>query len=473
MFRFTSILVSLSSADYTCIRDLVSDLLKDSSGAKVSLPSLRVDSFSVGLAEMLGGATKSGLTLAPEAGSQRMRDIINKRVTEGEIYEAAEHAFSAGYSHIKLYFMVGLPGETDEDVLAIGKLAQSIRKLGRDMGKRPTIVVSVSGFVPKAHTPFQWEACLTPDELMRRQRLLRSVLRGPGLEYRYHDAYLTRLEAVFARGDRRLSRALELAYRSGRRFDAWTDDQNQEQWDHIFQESGVDVEFYAHRERSSDEVFPWDHLQSGVRRASSLQRRLAMKGRHSRIAGGRTARMRGVPDLGVKSTWPLSGRSPLKVRVIYEKGDQVRFLGHLDVARIVQMSVRCAGWPVKMSEGFSPKPKMDFGSPLPVGVAGYNEVFEEVLTEDRPLEWLARTLSASIPRGFRIREILPVLSERASLSDSIVASVYDLDLKGVDRALCPGHLTRLWRTNQFCLRSRAPKMEGKLTSGRLFWKWKF
>lgn len=295
-------LVSLSSADYTCIRDLVSDLLKDSSGAKVSLPSLRVDSFSVGLAEMLGGATKSGLTLAPEAGSQRMRDIINKRVTEGEIYEAAEHAFSAGYSHIKLYFMVGLPGETDEDVLAIGKLAQSIRKLGRDMGKRPTIVVSVSGFVPKAHTPFQWEACLTPDELMRRQRLLRSVLRGPGLEYRYHDAYLTRLEAVFARGDRRLSRALELAYRSGRRFDAWTDDQNQEQWDHIFQESGVDVEFYAHRERSSDEVFPWDHLQSGVRKSFLLsERRLAMKGSATPDCRGADCTGCGVcPDLGVK-----------------------------------------------------------------------------------------------------------------------------------------------------------------------------
>ncbi len=145
------------------------------------------------------------------------------------------------------------------------------------------------------------------------------------------------------------------------------------------------------------------------------------------------------------------------VRVIYEKGDQVRFLGHLDVARIVQMSVRCAGWPVKMSEGFSPKPKMDFGSPLPVGVAGYNEVFEAVLTEDRPLEWLARTLSASIPRGFRIREILPVLSERASLSDSIVASVYDLDLKGVDRSALSGAFDAFMADESVLLEITRPK----------------
>lgn len=301
-------LVSLSSADYTYIKDLVSNLLKNPCGAKVSLPSLRVDSFSVGLAEMLGGGTKSGLTLAPEAGSQRMRDIINKRVTEEDILAAAESAFSAGYSHIKLYFMIGLPGETDEDVVAIGKLAQEIRRLGRNMGKRPSIVVSVSGFVPKAHTPFQWEPCLRPEEIMRRQRLLGSVLRGPGLEYRYHDVRLTRLEAVFSRGDRRLASALELAFKKGRRFDAWTDDYKQEEWDAVFEESGVDVDFYAHRERSENEVFPWDHLSSGVRKSYLLrERRLAMQEAKTPDCRGADCTGCGVcPDLGVKVD--LAGR---------------------------------------------------------------------------------------------------------------------------------------------------------------------
>ncbi len=260
-------MVSLSSADYSFIRELLENMLKNPCGAKVSLPSLRVDSFSVGLAQMLGSSAKTGLTLAPEAGSQRLRDAINKRVTEDEIMEAAHHAFSAGYTRIKLYFMIGLPGETDEDVMAIGRLANNIRKLGRDLGKRPTVVVSVSGFVPKAHTPFQWDACLPPEEIMGRQRLLRQHLRGPGFEYRYHEASLTRLEAVFARGDRRLSRAVQLAYQKGRRFDSWPDGFDAGVWDEAFLEAGIDPDFYAYRQRGQDEIFPWEHLHSGVRKS--------------------------------------------------------------------------------------------------------------------------------------------------------------------------------------------------------------
>jgi len=248
-------------------------LLDNPCGARVSLPSLRVDSFSVGLAEMIGSSTKSGLTLAPEAGSQRMRDIINKRVTEGEILEATRRAFRAGYSHIKLYFMIGLPGEVDDDVLAIADLACKVRQAGRDLGGKPTVVVSVSGFVPKPHTPFQWEPCVGPAELVRRQRLLRGGLRGPGLEYRYHDAEVTRLEAVFARGDRRVGRALEVAFRKGCRFDAWPDKLNKQAWWEAFAETGIDPAFYAERERGEDEVFPWDHLHSGVRKSFLWQER--------------------------------------------------------------------------------------------------------------------------------------------------------------------------------------------------------
>ncbi len=288
-------LVSLSSADYSYIKELVSDLLANPCGAKVSLPSLRVDSFSVDLAQALEGSTKSGLTLAPEAGSQRMRDIINKRVSRDDILGAASRAFSAGYSRMKLYFMIGLPGERDEDVLAIGELATSIRKIGRDLGRRPTIVVSVSGFVPKAHTPFQWEECVEPQELARRQRLLKGALRGPGLEYRYHDAALTALEAVFARGDRRLAGALELAFRKGLRFDAWSEGPKGDVWEEALRESGIDVRFYAHRERSENEVLPWDHLESGVSKSFLLDER------HNAHSGALTldCRTEGCTDCGV------------------------------------------------------------------------------------------------------------------------------------------------------------------------------
>ncbi len=269
-------LVSLSSADYSHIEELISRLNQTCCGAKISLPSLRVDSFSVKLAKILG-ASKSGLTLAPEAGSQRMRDIINKKVTEEELLEAAQHAFASGFSHIKLYFMIGLPGETDEDIVAISDLVKKVRQIGRDMKVRPTVVASVSGFVPKPNTPFQWEPCIQADELIRRQRLLGSCLRGPGLSYKYHDAELTWLEAVFARGDRRLSQALELAYRRGARFDAWGNDENL--WKQVFQDTGLNPSFYAHRERDEEEIFPWEHLDSGVTKPYLLlERQRAKKG---------------------------------------------------------------------------------------------------------------------------------------------------------------------------------------------------
>ncbi|HHT85661.1 MAG TPA: TIGR03960 family B12-binding radical SAM protein [Firmicutes bacterium] len=265
-------LVSLSSADYSHIEELLSRLMTGCPGSRVSLPSLRVDSFSVELAKMLG-ASRTGLTLAPEAGSQRMRDIINKKVTEEDILSAAGNAFSSGFAHIKLYFMIGLPGEADEDVTAIADLAKKIRQIGRDMGIRPTIVVSVSGFVPKPNTPFQWEPCIQPEELRRRQKLLRDGLRGPGLNYKYHDVEHTWLEAVLARGDRKLAGALELAYERGARFDAWSNHLDIDIWEQVFHDTGLDPAFYAHRKRDAEETLPWDHLDFGVSKQFLLRER--------------------------------------------------------------------------------------------------------------------------------------------------------------------------------------------------------
>jgi len=265
-------LVSLSSADYSHIEALLSQLMGECPGTKFSLPSLRVDSFSVDLAKMLG-ASRTGLTLAPEAGSQRMRDIINKKVTEEDIMSAVRHAFGSGFAHIKLYFMIGLPGETDEDIKAIAHLARKIRQAGRDMGIKPNIVVSVSGFVPKPNTPFQWEPCVRPEELRRRQRLLGDGLRGPGISYKYHDVEHTWLEAVFARGDRRLSQVLELVYKRGARFEAWSGHLDINIWEQAFYDAGLDPAFYAHRERGKEEVLPWDHLDTGVSKQFLLRER--------------------------------------------------------------------------------------------------------------------------------------------------------------------------------------------------------
>lgn len=257
-------LVSLSSADYLPIREVIEDILTGSPcPARVSLPSLRVDSFSVELSKLLGEAGHGGLTLAPEAGSQRMRDVINKNVTEEDVMDAAKAAFSWGFTRIKLYFMIGLPGETDEDVLAIADLAYRVRQLGRDMGTKPTIAVSVSGFVPKPHTAFQWEPFAGRDEIERRQSLLSRRLRGPGLEFRYHDSRQTYLEAILSRGDRRLGRVVYHAYRRGARFDSWSDMLDLDLWLSCMKEASLEPGFFT-RERGQDEILPWDHLDPGI-----------------------------------------------------------------------------------------------------------------------------------------------------------------------------------------------------------------
>lgn len=442
-------LVSLSSADYSFIEPVLSSLLQDNpTGAKVSLPSLRVDSFSVGLASLLGSSTKSGLTLAPEAGSQRMRDVINKRVTKEDVLEAVTAAYEAGYSHIKLYFMIGLPGETDDDVRAIGHLASLVRQRGREMGKRPTVVVSVSGFVPKAHTPFQWEPCLSPEELKRRQGILRQTLKGPGLVFKYHDAELTWLEAIFARGDRRLAKALVTAHESGRRFDAWTEHFDKGAWDEVFARSGVDPDFYALRERPEHEVLPWDHLHSGVSKSFLLSERHRAK----RAETTEDCRTGSCGDCGVcgkrgtvtslaKGDSPEVSRTPqsegepgepVKIRVQYAKGDEVRFLSHLDVVRVIHMSLRRAKWPVRMSEGFSPKMRVSFYSPLPVGTAGEEEYFDVLLREPVPLKQLLKSLTEELPKGFSVRGAYQVPLRAPSLDGEIEASEYRVQMKGVD-----------------------------------------
>ncbi len=451
-------LVSLSSADYSRIEELLASLLKDNPcGARVSLPSLRVDSFSVGLAQMLGSSTKSGLTLAPEAGSQRLRDIINKKVTQKDVLDAASAAFEAGYSHIKLYFMIGLPGETDEDVEAIGHLASLVRKTGRDLGKKPTVVVSVSGFVPKAHTPFQWEACLSQEELERRQQILKRTLRGPGLVFRYHDAGLTWLEAVFARGDRRLGQGLEIAFRSGRRFDAWPEHFDRAVWEGIFRQAGIDPGFYALRERDSDEVFPWDHLQSGLNKAFLWQeRQKARRGERTEdcrrhpcegcgVCAGLEVQPSIVPEAvaDVVSLSTCIGSGSLqqdipeaessKIRVIYRKGDTVRFLSHLDVARVIHMSLKRSSWPVQMSRGFSPKPRVSFYSPLPVGTAGQEEYFDALLSGRPLLPDLVRSLTKAMPEGFSVSGAYEVPVKAPSLDQTIRGSVYSIELRDVDK----------------------------------------
>ena len=261
-------LTSLSSADYSCLSPLVDGLLAGTQGERVSfsLPSLRIDSFSVDIAERLQQVRKSGLTFAPEAGTQRLRDVINKNVTEDDLLHSVRTAFEQGWKAVKLYFMMGLPTETDEDIVGIAELAQKVVDCYKEVkGKRGVkVTVSVSCFVPKAYTPFQWFAQVPQEEFERRQRLLKESIRDRAISFHYHDARASVLEGALSRGDRRLSAVIETAWRNGAKFDGWTDQFKDEVWKDAFRRCGVAPEFYSQRTRDLEEVLPWAHTSPGV-----------------------------------------------------------------------------------------------------------------------------------------------------------------------------------------------------------------
>lgn len=264
-------LSSLSSSDYTDIIGLLERLNKWSKDEKVSisLPSLRVDGFTDDILDKIKTVRKSGLTFAPEAGTQRLRDVINKNVLEDELINTCSTAFNGGWTKVKLYFMIGLPTETYEDVEGIANLAQNVvdtyyRCENKPKGKGVTVTISTSSFVPKPFTPFQWFGQNTRSTLMDKQQHLKNTIKTKKINYNYHDADTSYLEAVFARGDRRLCKVLELACEKGFHFDGWSDCFSLNKWLDIFEECGIDPDFYAVRQRDFDEILPWDFLDYGV-----------------------------------------------------------------------------------------------------------------------------------------------------------------------------------------------------------------
>ena len=275
-------LSSLSSSDYGEIESLITKLVDrfEEKGVGVSLPSLRIDSFSVALAQQVQRVRKAGLTLAPEVGTQRLRDVINKNVLEEDLYSSIKAAFEGGWRKIKLYFMVGLPTETEEDVEGIARLVSKVDHMGREItGRKVNINISVSTFVPKPHTPFQWEAQEERESLFKKIRYLKNRLNWRNVSFSYPDIDRSYLEAVFARGDRRLGEVLEKAHSLGCKFDAWREQFNFEAWQEAFNDCGLDMEFYATRVREEDEVLPWDHISCGVKKEYLLEEKeKALKG---------------------------------------------------------------------------------------------------------------------------------------------------------------------------------------------------
>ncbi|MBR2215944.1 MAG: TIGR03960 family B12-binding radical SAM protein [Selenomonadaceae bacterium] len=443
-------LTSLSSADYSCLPRLIDELTTDFHGRKISLslPSLRIDSFSVELASRLQQVRKSGLTFAPEAGTQRLRDVINKGVTEENLLTACGAAFREGWRQVKLYFMLGLPTETDEDIIGIGKLAQRVAELYRQVtGKGGVkITVSVSCFVPKPYTPFQWFGQISLAEFTRRQMLLKDYIKklpGRAITYNYHDAKLSTLEGVIARGDRRLAKVILRAWQKGAKFDGWSDLFKYDVWQEALSECDIKPQEYNERSRDLNEPLPWEITSPGVSK-EFLQRewRKALAGELTAdCRRGRCADCGVCPTLQAKvidyaseekaasasrlasvgktkaaapaNTVPTrevgAGGGAPRPTYLYRcqitKEEPLRYLSHLDYAALFARAIERAALPIAYSAGFNPHPKLAFASALSVGVTSSMEYFDlELVTELTPREVKER-LNGALPSGAKIIRI--------------------------------------------------------------------
>lgn len=420
-------LLSLSTGDYCHIQPLLAELMGRFSEEKVavSFPSMRVGTLTPELMELIRKVRKTGFTLAPEAGSERLRRVINKGILDEDLLAAAESAYRLGWRVLKLYFMIGLPTETREDLQALVDLCHKVWELGKR--SRAAVNVSVSNFVPKAMTPFQWEPQLGREEVESRLEFLKAQLKKPGMRLKWHHPGHSFLEGVFARGDRRLGSVIEHAWRRGARFDGWTEHLREDLWREAFVHGGVDPTFTTHRKRSEEEILPWDHLSSGVERAyllrekeKSLQEEFTADCRWNPCTGcGVCDHERVMPvlhgDLPVAfEKNPNAGEAPARAgqsflyRLVYSKLGRIRFVGQLELTQSLARAVRRADLPAEYSKGFHPHMKLSFSEALPLGMESeVAEVHLSLVQWVDPQE-IRRRLNEQLPEGVEIREVFQV-----------------------------------------------------------------
>ena len=460
-------LVSLSSTDHTQIVDQVNTLADAlcSTRVQIALPSTRPDNVPVDLARRMAAQKKGSITLAPEAGSQRMRDVINKNHTEEELMASVTTAAREGYTGAKLYFMCGLPGENDDDLRAILSLGHRAWQTARAAGNTNfRITVSVSPHVPKPHTPFAWAEQLTIPELNRRLGVLREAARGKPLTLKYRDAETSLLEGVFTRGDRRLGQAVEEAFRRGCRFDAWTEHLRFDTWMAVFQDLGIDPDRYL-AERSPELDQPWDVVQSPVTKkflvrekvradkaaitddcrledicfscgVSDCPQRPWVKQPHADIDlphaqraavstfGRRARRVHGREPRRVATARPGRGiTTSTRFRIEFSKGPAMRFTSHLDLMRAWERALRRSELPLAFSQGHHPHLKMSFGPPLPLGYRSRAEVFDLELSRPPGVD-LQERLDAVLPEGLAVLRFQPILFKTPSLMSQLEGASY-------------------------------------------------
>ena len=417
-------LLSLSTGDYSAIEDLLTALMNRQAEKKVaiSLPSLRIDSLKGSFLDQINRVRKTGFTLAVEAGSYRIRKVINKGLTEQEIISTAKTVYKAGWNLLKLYFMVGLPFEQDKDIEDIIRLVRTLLKLSPRRGKRAHLNVSVATFVPKSHTPFMWVPQLSLQEARRRISKVREALKGTRARVKWNQPEMSWLEGIFSRGDRRLFSVLIRAWSKGARFDAWAEHFSLPLWQEAFRDEGIDPGFYLYRKRTFDEPLPWDHISAGVEKdylLSEWNKALEQlqtpdcrtKCSKCGVCDHKEIRPLLVTRQLLFEKGPFVAKTEAKIypsnkyRFTFTKLGPMRFLSHLELLRLMSRALRRANIPVAYSMGFHPMPKISFVSALPVGVESNAESFEVETVQ--PLDTLVaiKELNTQLPTGITITRI--------------------------------------------------------------------
>ncbi len=423
-------LLSLSCSDYSQIEDLLKRMITDfaGDGITISLPSLRMDNFSLKLADLTKTPRKAGLTFAPEAGSQRMRDVINKNLTEEQIFGTLLQAEKMGWKMVKLYFMIGLPTETEEDVLAIADMIRQILKRTRFK-----LNVSVSHFVPQPFTPFQWEPMETVETLKNKAYLIKDSVKNRRVQFNYHEPATSLMEGVFSRGDRRLGKVIELAFRKGARFDGWSDYFNYSLWQESFKETGIAPEDYLRR-RSKTEVLPWEHIYPELSKDFLLKesqnassQKTTDDCRENCIGCGVCSdkvshAFAGIAPLVLGKSETVSGinEKTQRIRIRLSRKGILKWISHLDMQRTLERALRRSGIPMSYTEGFHPRPRLSFAIPLPLGYTSDADWMDIFLYREINPELVKQALQNCLPEGLDVQEAKEVhISDKTLTSDSI------------------------------------------------------
>ena len=418
-------LLSLSTGDYSCLNTLVEKLVckyRDKN-ISVSVPSFRAGSLDQNAMQMIKSVRKTGFTMAPEAGSQRLRDVINKNISEEEIARTVSDAFGLGWNLIKLYFMIGLPTETDHDVDEIIALIRRLTQTGSRQKGKQKLHVSVATFIPKAHTPFQWEKQLDPGTAKDKIMYLKQKLTNRQVGFKWQNPETSFLEGVFARGDRRLSRLIEAAYLKGCRFDGWSDCFHFNRWLEAAAENDIDLDFYTLRQRNTDEPLPWDMISSAITRDFFLhEREKAYQQERTTDCREGNCNNCGICDFSKIS--PRINRAEIKtvssgpgvmnknnstperrnhLEMDYTKTGPAGYFGHLEFMNIFIRAINRADLPVVYSQGFHPLPRIAFPEPLPVGVESEKETLVITVSEIVDTEAVKTALNAQLPDGITIK----------------------------------------------------------------------